>query len=80
MRPFAGAWEFALHTIRSVDPSPMICDSRDGRLDLAFDAHRMAEQYVVDAVFVVSKMELTDRIVGHLRLRGVAAYGAVFDS
>jgi hypothetical protein len=34
----------------------------------------------VDATFVVSRKRLTDRIVGNLRMRGVAACGALFDS
>jgi hypothetical protein len=79
-RPFTAAWAFAVHSIRRVDPSPMIVDSGDGRLDLVFDVRRLAEEYLVDAVFVVSRMQLTDRIVADLRCRGVAAYGAVFDS
>lgn len=78
--PFTSPWRFAVDAIRSVDPSPMIIDTRQGRPDLGTGVKGLAKEYSVEAVFVVSNKTLTDRVVRSLKESGVPGYGAVFDS
>jgi hypothetical protein len=81
---YAEHWEFAVQEIQRVDPHANIVDSRTARPDLVEEVGQMVEQWNMEAVFVVSKKEITDRIVHAVRLgplgKTVAAYGASFDS
>lgn len=74
------------------DPGAIIIDTRKtGRPDLVKIAYRVWEQSRVvgseksrdgpcEAVVIISNMKVTKKVVYGLESRGVAAYGAIFDS
>mgnify|MGYP004498808291 CR=1 FL=1 len=78
--PYALHWAFVLDAIREVDARAKIFDSRVGRPDIAFEARWLAEKEMVEAIMVVSNPKVTKEVVDECKVRGFAAYGAVFDS
>ncbi|KAF2785670.1 hypothetical protein K505DRAFT_354886 [Melanomma pulvis-pyrius CBS 109.77] len=66
--------------ILAVDPDAVILDSSQGRFDLKGMAGEIVRRERLEAVFVVSNKNITDDIVRGLGRRGVAGYGASFDS
>lgn len=73
-------WAFVQDTIRSVDPQPQIFDSRIFKPDIAFEAKYMMHRCGLEAVMVVSNVQVTQNVVREVKAVGGAAYGAVFDS
>lgn len=63
-----------------VDPDAVILDSSQGRFDIKGLAGEVVRREGLEAVFVVSNKKITDEIVRGLGRRGVAGYGASFDS
>jgi hypothetical protein len=78
--PEAPHWQFVQDIIRNVDPMPKIFDSREGRPDLEFETQYMKEVCGIEAVMVVSNAAVTRGVVEGIKVKGGAAYGAVFDS
>lgn len=73
-------WGFVLDAIRGVDPEAVVLDSRIRRPDVAFEARWLCEKDGLEAVFVVSNPRVTGEVVRECKGRGLAAFGAVFDS
>lgn len=78
--PEAAHWAFVLAAIRNVDGEAVIFDSKARRPDLAFEARYLAVKKGVEAVMVVSNPKVTKEVVDECKMKGLAAYGAVFDS
>ena len=67
--------------VSQLDPNAIVIDSdRHGRRDMLPMAYSLAVEMGAEAVFVVSNPMVTRHLVYGLEARGVAAYGALFDS
>jgi hypothetical protein len=78
--PHAAHWQFVIDVICKVDGAAKVLDSKTGRPDIAFEAQYLAVKEEVEAVMVVSNPKVTQEVVNECKMRGLAAYGAVFDS
>ena len=78
--PWVVHWVFVLDAMRAIDKHAVVFDSRVRRPDLAFEARRLCERENLEAVFVVSNARVTGELVEECKARGLASYGAVFDS
>ncbi|KAK3329264.1 hypothetical protein B0H66DRAFT_17596 [Apodospora peruviana] len=68
--------------VRRMDPDPVILDTSalGGRRDMMPVILRLFKEFEAEAVCVISNPVMTKRIVYGLELRGVPAYGPIFDS
>lgn len=78
--PGAAQWGFVLDAVRGVDAEAVVFDGRVRRPDVGFEARALCEREGLEAVFVVGNPRVTTEVVGECKGRGIAAYGAVFDS
>ena len=67
--------------VLNADPQAVIWDTRaQGRPDMVELTHRLYVESGAEAVFIISNPKLTRRVVYGMETRGIAAYGAIFDS
>jgi len=67
--------------VRRMDPDPVILDtSLGGRTDMLPYVLRLYEEFGAEAVCCISNPKMTKKIVYGCELRGVPAYGPIFDS
>ncbi|KAJ7633025.1 hypothetical protein FB45DRAFT_1027139 [Roridomyces roridus] len=67
--------------VRKADPDAWIWDTRtDGRPDMVAVTYKLVVESNAEAVFIISNPKLTRRVVYGMESRGIAAYGAIFDS
>jgi ferredoxin-NADP reductase len=67
--------------IRRQDPNAVIHDTAtQGRPDLVSITWRAVMEFQAEAVVVISNEKLTRKVVYGLETRGVAAFGAIWDS
>ncbi|KAK3392827.1 hypothetical protein B0H63DRAFT_456675 [Podospora didyma] len=79
--PLATYGPRTLDLVRRMDPDPIILDtSITGRVDMLPVVLRLFKQFNAEAVCVISNPKGTKGLVYALELRGVPAYGPIFDS
>jgi hypothetical protein len=67
--------------IALVDKNAVVIDSdKDGRRDMFPIAWDMAKDFDAEAVFVISRPGVVQKMVFDFKARGVPAFGPVFDS
>ncbi|VDC00485.1 unnamed protein product [Peniophora sp. CBMAI 1063] len=70
-----------MDTVKEADPNAVIWDTRtQGRPDMVAITWQLVKECNAEAVFIISNPKLTQRVVYGMQTRGVAAYGAIFDS
>ena len=82
-----------VRVVRGADAQAVIWDTRRGRPDLVREVWRLVEvcgrrgdggkgrgRYEVEAVCVIANKKVTELVVRGMESRGMAAYGAIFDS
>lgn len=70
-----------IDTIRGTIPNAVIHDTRtQGRPDLVKMGYNMAKDFNAEAVIIIANEKITKKVVYGLETRGVAAYGAIWDS
>lgn len=68
-------------TIRQQVPNAVIHDTKtQGRPDLVRMAYSAVQDFDAEAVIIIANEKITKKVVYGLETRGVAAYGAIFDS
>lgn len=68
--------------VAAADPNAIVLDTDEGggRKDINALAWDVVKDFGAEAVFVVSKPSVTQKMVYMFESRGVPAYGPVFDS
>ncbi|KZV71071.1 hypothetical protein PENSPDRAFT_578393 [Peniophora sp. CONT] len=70
-----------MDAVKDADPNAVIWDTRtQGRPDMVAITWKLVQECNAEAVFIISNPKLTQRVVDGMQMRGVAAYGAIFDS
>ena len=70
-----------MDTVLKADPNAVIWNTRtQGRPDMVAITYRLYKEFEAEAVFIISNPKLTKRVVYGMESRGIAAYGAIFDS
>lgn len=65
----------------AADPDCIIYDTKLlGRPDLVRMAYQAAVEFEAEAVLIIANEKITKKVVYGLETRGVAAYGAIWDS
>ena len=81
--------EEIMESVRGADPQAVIWNTRDrGKPDMVKEAWKLVVEsgktsdgnFEVEAVCVIANKKVTEMIVRGIECRGVAAYGAIFDS
>ncbi|KAK6825350.1 hypothetical protein PG987_012844 [Apiospora arundinis] len=67
--------------VRGADPKAVIWNTTErGYPDIVAETYQLVQDSDAEAVFVISNPKVTDKLVMGMLVRGVAAYGAIFDS
>ncbi|KAK8006245.1 hypothetical protein PG991_012542 [Apiospora marii] len=67
--------------VRRGDPNAVIWNTTErGYPDIVAETYQLVRESDAEAVFVISNPKVTDKVVMGMLVRGVAAYGAIFDS
>ncbi|KAJ5086449.1 hypothetical protein NUU61_007756 [Penicillium alfredii] len=67
--------------VQQLDPNPLLLDTTTtGRVDMVPIVQELIREFDAEAVCVISNPRLTKRIVFELEVRGVPAFGPIFDS
>ena len=70
-----------MSAVLKADPDAVIWDTRTlGRPDMVMLTYQLVVQSNAEAVFIISNPELTKKVVYGMETRGIATYGAIFDS
>ncbi len=70
-----------IDTVLRADPNAVIWNTRtQGRPDMVAITYRLFRESDAEAVFIISNPKLTRKVVYGMESRGIAAYGAIFDS
>lgn len=81
--------EEIIASVKGADPDAVIWNTRkQGKPDLVKEAWKLvvesgmtsSESYKVEAVCVIANKKVTQMVVRGMEVRGIAAYGAIFDS
>ena len=68
-------------SVLKADPNAIIWNTRSqGRPDMLALTHKLYRESDAEAVFVISNPKVTRKVVYGMESRGIAAYGAIFDS
>jgi NAD(P)H-flavin reductase len=68
-------------TVQKADPQAIIWNTRtQGRPDMVAMTWALVQECGAEAVFIISNPKVTKKVVYGMKTRGVAAYGAIFDS
>ncbi|KAJ6515286.1 hypothetical protein C8R45DRAFT_919358 [Mycena sanguinolenta] len=79
--PDAWIWGTFSSSWRSTELIDKRLDTRkDGRPDMVAITYQLVVEAQAEAVFIISNPKLTRRVVYGMESRGIAAYGAIFDS
>ena len=80
-KPLATYGEGVVNAVRKADPDAIIWDTRaQGRPDLVELTYKLYVESGAEAVFIISNPKVTKKVVYGMETRGIAAYGAIFDS
>ncbi|PQE31891.1 hypothetical protein CJF32_00008831 [Rutstroemia sp. NJR-2017a WRK4] len=67
--------------VQKADPRAVIWNTRtQGRPDMVAMTYALVQECGAEAVFIISNPKVTKKVVYGMKTRGVAAYGAIFDS
>ena len=67
--------------VRRMDANPLILDTtRTGRVDMLPMVLGLYKEFGAEAVCVISNAKMTKSLVYSLEMRGIPAYGPIFDS
>ncbi|THU96233.1 hypothetical protein K435DRAFT_755019 [Dendrothele bispora CBS 962.96] len=67
--------------VKKADPKAVIWNTRtQGRPDMIMLTYQLVREFDAEAVFIISNPKITRKVVYGMESRGVAAYGAIFDS
>ncbi|EIN08071.1 hypothetical protein PUNSTDRAFT_88876 [Punctularia strigosozonata HHB-11173 SS5] len=67
--------------VNKADPNAVIWNTRSqGRPDMVQLTWQLVQECNAEAVFIISNPKITKKVVYAMQTRGVAAYGAIFDS
>lgn len=66
--------------VRRSDPNAVVYDTFHGRTDIVGLAYAAYKEFNAEAVIIISNPILTQKVVYAMETRGVAAYGAIWDS
>jgi hypothetical protein len=70
-----------INAVRKADPEAIIWNTRtQGRPDVVSMTYALVLESQAEAVFVISNPKVTQKVVYGMESRGIAAYGAIFDS
>ncbi|KAJ7117428.1 hypothetical protein C8R44DRAFT_854321 [Mycena epipterygia] len=70
-----------MKAVKKADPEAWIWDTKkSGRPDMVAVTYKLVVESQAEAVFIISNPKLTRRVVYAMETRGIAAYGAIFDS
>ena len=70
-----------MSAVLKADPDAIVWNTRTlGRPDMVMLAYQLVVQSNAEAVFIISNPKLTKKVVYGMQTRGIAAYGAIFDS
>ncbi|EJD54536.1 hypothetical protein AURDEDRAFT_118992 [Auricularia subglabra TFB-10046 SS5] len=73
--------EGVLNAVLKADPQAVIWNTRtQGRPVMVLETYKLVKEFDAEAVFIISNPKLTWRVVYGMQTRGIAAYGAIFDS
>lgn len=73
--------EGVVNAVLKADPQAVIWNTRtQGRPDMVLETYKLVKEFDAEAVFIISNPKLTWRVVYGMQTRGIAAYGAIFDS
>ncbi|KAI9893295.1 MAG: hypothetical protein M1814_000424 [Vezdaea aestivalis] len=78
--PVATYGEDIVQLVISRDADARIIDTARGRPDMVEITHQLYQDFNAEAVFVISNPRVTAKIVDGMNLRGVPAFGPIFDS
>lgn len=66
--------------VRRSDPDAVVYDTFHGRTDIVGLAYAAYKEFNAEAVVIISNPALTKKVVYAMETRGIAAYGAIWDS
>lgn len=70
-----------IKAIQKVDDNAVIWNTRErGRPDMVALTYQLVRESDAEAVFIISNPKVTQKVVYGMTSRGIAAYGAIFDS
>jgi hypothetical protein len=70
-----------MNAVLKADPDAIVWNTKTlGRPDMVALTYQMVLQSNAEAVFIISNPKLTRKVVYGMQTRGIAAYGAIFDS
>ncbi|KAK8039367.1 hypothetical protein PG993_007778 [Apiospora rasikravindrae] len=73
--------EEVVATVRRADPNAVIWNTTErGYPDIVAETYQLVKGSDAEAVFIISNPKVTEKVVMGMLVRGVAAYGAIFDS
>ncbi|KAL0068247.1 hypothetical protein AAF712_004632 [Marasmius tenuissimus] len=73
--------EGVIRAVRKADRDARIWDTRkEGKPDMVLETYKLVQESGAEAVFIISNPKLTRKVVFGMESRGIAAYGAIFDS
>lgn len=73
--------EGVMKAVLKGDPNAIVWNTKtQGRPDMVKLTHQLVDEYDAEAVFIISNPKLTRKVVYGMETRGIAAYGAIFDS
>lgn len=80
-KPLKTYGQRTLDLIKRLDSNPLVYDTdQTGRVDMLPVICNMVGDFQAEAVIVISNPSLTKRLVYELEVRGIPAYGPIFDS
>lgn len=68
------------NAVRRCDPDAVVYDTFHGRTDIVGLAYAAYKEFNAEAVVIISNPVLTKKVVYGMETRGVAAFGAIWDS
>ena len=70
-----------MNSVLKADPKALIWNTRSqGRPNMVELTYKLYQEFDAEAVFIISNPKVTRKVVYGMETRGIAAYGAIFDS
>ncbi|KAI0407937.1 hypothetical protein F4802DRAFT_620060 [Xylaria palmicola] len=70
-----------VEAVRRGDPAAVIWDTKEkGYPDIVSETYQLVHESGAEAVFIISNPKVTQKVVFGMQMRGIPAYGAIFDS
>ncbi len=79
--PQATYGDKVVSAVQKADPNAVIWNTSErGYPDIVKETYKLVHESQAEAVFVISNPKVTEKVVMGMLSRGIAAYGAIFDS